>query len=57
MEGSEDIFRLGYTCNTLKLSESKYQAGFGVITLGQNPLTLMIPIYSTAVLYDTFSLL
>ena len=37
--------------NTLKLSESKYQAGFGVIILGQNPLTFMIPIYSTTVLY------
>jgi len=35
-----------------KLSESKYQAGFGVIILGQNPLTFMIRIYSTTVLYD-----
>ena len=25
-----------------KLSESKYQAGFGVIISGQNPLTFMI---------------
>ena len=33
-----------------QLSESKYQAGFGVIILGQNPLTFMIPIYSTTVL-------
>jgi len=33
-------------------SESKYQAGFGVIILGQNPLIFMIPIYSTTVLYD-----
>ena len=32
---------------------SKYQAGFGVIILGQNPLTFMIPIYSTTVLYDS----
>ena len=32
--------------------ESKYQAGFGMIILGQNPLTFMIPIYSTTVLYD-----
>ena len=39
--------------NTPKLSESKYQASFGVIILGQNPLTFMIPIYSTTVLYDT----
>jgi len=28
-----------------------YQAGFGVIILGQNPLTFMIPIYSTTILY------
>ena len=34
------------------MSESKYQAGFGVIILGQNPQTFMIPIYSTNVLYD-----
>ena len=27
-------------------------AGFGVIILGQNPQTFMIPIYSTVVLYD-----
>ena len=33
------------------MSESKYQAGFGVIVLGQNPQTFMIPIYSTTVLY------
>ena len=33
--------------------ESKYQAGFGVIILGQNPLTFMIPIYSTTILYDS----
>jgi len=26
-------------------SESKYQAGFGVIISGQNPQTFMIPIY------------
>jgi len=32
--------------------ESKYQAGVGVIILGQNPQTFMIPIYSTTVLYD-----
>jgi len=30
----------------------KYQAGFGVIILGQNPQTFMIPAYSTTVLYD-----
>ena len=30
--------------NAPKLSESKYQAGFGVIISGQNPLTFMIPI-------------
>ena len=34
--------------------ESKYQAGFGMIILGQNPLTFMIPIYSTTVLYDIY---
>ena len=38
--------------NTPKLSESKYQAGFGVMILGQNPLTFMIPIECTFVLYD-----
>ena len=40
--------------NTPKLSESKYQAGFGVIKFWAklNPLTFMIPIYSTTVLYD-----
>ena len=38
--------------NALKLSESKYQAGFGVIIWDQNPLTFMIPIYSTTILYD-----
>ena len=38
--------------NTPKVLESKYQAGFGMIILGQNPLTFMIPIYSTTVLYD-----
>jgi len=30
--------------NTHKVSESKYQAGFWVIILGQNPQTFMIPI-------------
>ena len=30
---------------TPKLSESKYQASFGVIILGQNPQTFMNPIY------------
>ena len=39
--------------NTPKVPESKYQAGFGVIILGQNPQTFKIPIYSTTVLYDT----
>jgi len=39
--------------NAPELSESKYQAGFGVIILGQNPLTFIISIYSTTVLYDT----
>ena len=34
------------------MSEIKYQAGFGVIILGQDPQTFMIPIYSTTVLYD-----
>jgi len=34
------------------LGVSKYQAGFGVIILGQNPQTFMIPINSTTVLYD-----
>ena len=35
---------LGLT-NALKLSESKYQGGFGMIIWGQNPLTFMIPMY------------
>ena len=38
--------------NAPKVSESKYQAGFGVIISGKNPQTFMIPIYSTTVLYD-----
>ena len=38
--------------NTPKVPESKYQAGFRVIISGQNPQTLMIPIYSTTILYD-----
>ena len=33
--------------NARKLAESKYQAGFGVIILSQNPLTFVIPIYIT----------
>ena len=36
--------------NTLKLSEGRYQAGFGVIIWVQNPLTF---ICSTTALYDT----
>jgi len=35
------------------VSESKYQAGFGVIISGQNLQTFMIPMYSTTILYDT----
>jgi len=42
--------------NAPKVPENKYQAGFGVIILGQNPQTFMIPIYSTTVLYDTLAL-
>jgi len=42
--------RLSLT-NTPKVSESKYQAGFGVIISGQNPLTFMIP---TTILYDKY---
>ena len=38
---------LGLAMPNPKLSESKYQAGFGVIISGQNPQTFMIPIYST----------
>ena len=38
-------------CSQLKVSKSKYQAGFGVIISGQNPQTFLIPIYSTTVLY------
>ena len=30
--------------NTLKVLESKYQTGFGMIISSQNPLTFMIPI-------------
>ena len=29
-----------------QMSESKYQAGFGVIISGQNPQILMIPVYN-----------
>ena len=38
------------------MSESKYQASFELIILGQNPLTSMIPIYNTTVLYDLIKL-
>ena len=34
------------------MSQSKYQAGFGVIFWDKKSQTLMIPIYSTTVLYD-----
>ena len=34
------------------MSQSKYQAGFGVTFWGKKSQTLMIPIYSTTVLYD-----
>ena len=34
------------------LSESKYLADFLVGFLGKKPQTLLIPIYSTTVLYD-----
>ena len=43
--------------NAAMLSESKYQAGFGVIISGQNPQTFTIPIYSTTVLYDSTTIL
>jgi len=33
------------------------QSWFGVIILGQNPQTFMIPIYSTTVLYDILFML
>jgi len=35
-----------------RLQTQYYMHGFGVIILGQNPQTFMIPIYSTTVLYD-----
>jgi len=35
------------------LSESKYLADFLVEFLGKKPQTLLIPIYSTTVPYDT----
>ena len=34
----------------------KHQTGFGIINQGQNPLTFMIPMYSTTVLYDNLDL-
>jgi len=37
------FLHLAMPTNALKLLESKYQAGFGVIIWGQNPLTFMIP--------------
>ena len=54
MEGSRIDLKRAWLCltNTPKVPESKYQAGFGVIILGQNPQTFMILIYSTTVLYD-----
>ena len=36
------------------LSESKYLADFLVGFLGKKPQTLLIPMYSTTVLYDTY---
>ena len=49
MEGFRIDLKTFLLCltSTLQLSESKYQAGFGVKIGGQNPLTFMIPIYST----------
>jgi len=38
------------------LSESKYLADFLVGFLGKKPQTLLIPIYSTTVLYDNTAL-
>ena len=53
MEGfSIDLKTYLGLANTPKVSESKYQAGFGVMISGQNLQTFMIPIYSTTVLYD-----
>ena len=44
--------------DTPKVLESKYQAGFGVIILGQNPQTFMIPIlYRATILYDSTTIL
>jgi len=45
---------LAWLCltNTPKLSESKYQADFGEIILGQNPNLHDPSIYSITVLYD-----
>ena len=39
------------------LSESKYLADFLVGFLGKKPQTLLIPIYSTTVLYDKAEIL
>ena len=38
--------------NAAMLSKSKYLADFLVEFLGKKPQTLLIPIYSTTVLYD-----
>ena len=40
--------------NTVKLSESEYQAGFAVIIWGQNPLTFIIPIYKVLLYYTVY---
>ena len=42
--------------NQYSQTVKKNQAGFGVIDWDQNPLTFMIPIYSTTVLHDTCTL-
>jgi len=41
MEGFSIDLKTFSLTNTPKVSESKYQAGFGVIILGQNPQTFI----------------
>jgi len=42
--------------NAAMLSESKYLADFLVRFLGKKPQTLLIPIYSTTILYDALEI-
>ena len=48
---------LAWLCltNALKMSKTKYQAGFGVIIWGQNHLTFTIPINYYTIWYENMN--